>query len=589
MNFSHFQDECRKLAQAPAAGPDASRLRALLGLAWQQTLDNYPEMATELGYPGRDARWTDWSESSIRRRKQEPGLLQEALSSIDRRSLPPEDQLNHDLFAHRITVESGQAEFPEELLPISQMHGIQQDAARLLSMMPVRTKEQRENIFARMEALPVLVDQTVQLLSRGIAAGITPPRVSMEEIPAQVRNQVVADPQQAPVLAGFAKLPSGLSKSQAEKIRTEAAARYRKYVVPAFEKLAAYLESEYLPGCRESTAWVDLPQGREWYEFNVRRHTTTDLTPDEIFDIGQSEVARLRGEMDRVIKESGFSGDFSAFCEFLRTDDRFFFSTPDELLRAYRDIAKRVDPELVRLFGKLPRLTYGVVPIPSYAEKSQTTAYYQPGSPQAGRPGYFYANTYDLSSRPKWEMEALTLHEAVPGHHLQIALSQEMEHLPEFRREEWMTAFGEGWALYAESLGEEMGFFADPYSKFGQLTYEMWRAIRLVVDPGLHWKGWSREQAIQFFLDNSSKTRHDVKVEVERYIVWPGQALAYKVGELKIRELRTYAEERLGDRFDLRSFHDYLLGESYLPLTMLQERMSAWVDDLSGASGLTDQ
>jgi len=310
----------------------------------------------------------------------------------------------------------------------------------------------------------------------------------------------------------------------------------------------------------------------------VRHYTTTSLTPDEIFNIGQSEVKRIRQEMDRIISETGFEGDFTAFCEFLRTDDRFFFDTAEDLLREYRDISKRIDPELVKLFGKLPRLPYGVIPVPSYAEKSQTTAYYEPGSAEAGRPGYFYANTYDLKSRPRWEMEALTLHEAVPGHHLQISLAQELENIPKFRRHSWITAYGEGWALYSESLGEEMGFYADPYSKFGQLTYEMWRAIRLVVDVGIHVKGWSRQQAIDFFTENSSKTPHDIEVEIDRYIVWPGQALAYKIGELRITELRAFAEERLGESLDIRAFHDELLGYGCLPLDLLESRMRRWVE-----------
>jgi uncharacterized protein (DUF885 family) len=281
--------------------------------------------------------------------------------------------------------------------------------------------------------------------------------------------------------------------------------------------------------------------------------------------------------MESIIEQTGFQGDFAAFSHHLRTDPKFYFDDAESLLAGYRDIAKRLDPELPRLFGRLPRLPYGVVAVPSYSEKSQTTAYYRSGSIAAGRAGYFYANTYDLKSRPKWEMEALTLHEAVPGHHLQIALAQELEGLPEFRRHGRYTAFVEGWGLYAESLGEELGLYQDPYARFGQLTYEMWRAIRLVVDTGMHALGWSRQEAIDFFKENASKTEHDIVVEVDRYIVWPGQALAYKIGELKIQELRRRALEKLGGRFDARAFHDELLGQGPLPIELLESRMEAWI------------
>jgi uncharacterized protein (DUF885 family) len=333
-----------------------------------------------------------------------------------------------------------------------------------------------------------------------------------------------------------------------------------------------------VPACRESISAAALPDGEAWYAHEVRRHTTTGLPPVEIHEIGQAEVARLRGAMEEVIRTTRFSGGFGAFNEFLRTDPRFFFTTAEELLVAYRDIAKRADPELVRLFGTLPRLPYGVVAVPDHEAPSTTTAYYLRGSLEAGRPGLFYANTYDLAARPRWEMEALTLHEAVPGHHLQIALAAELEGLPEFRRMgEASTAYVEGWGLYAESLGEELGFYTDPFARFGQLTYEMWRAVRLVVDTGIHALGWTRDQALQVFRENTGKADHDISVEVDRYISWPGQALAYKIGELKLKELRAFAAAELGDRFDVRAFHDHVLGAGALPLDVLDARMRAWV------------
>ncbi|MCM2282973.1 MAG: DUF885 domain-containing protein, partial [Bdellovibrionaceae bacterium] len=308
-----------------------------------------------------------------------------------------------------------------------------------------------------------------------------------------------------------------------------------------------------------------------------RTTTTTNLTPQEIHEIGLKEVARLHQEMEKVAKESGFKGSQAEFQKYLRTDKKFFHSTAADLIREYRDIAKRADAELPKLFGRLPRLPYGIVPVPAYSEKSQPTAYYNGGSLEAGRAGLFFANTYDLKSRPRWEMEALTLHEAVPGHHLQIALAQEMEKGPEFRKHAGYTAYSEGWGLYAESLGYEMGFYKDPYQRFGQLTYEMWRALRLVVDTGLHHLGWSRQQAIDYMQKYLAKADHDIVVEVDRYIVWAGQATAYKVGQLKIRELREKSQSALGDQFDVRKFHDVILGSGALPLDVLETKVDAYI------------
>jgi len=309
----------------------------------------------------------------------------------------------------------------------------------------------------------------------------------------------------------------------------------------------------------------------------VKWHTTTNQTAQEIHQIGLSEVKRLRAEMDKVMAAAGFKGSYEAFKKFLRTDPRFYFKDAGSLLTAYRDIAKRADPELARLFGRLPQTPYGVKAVPDAIAPSQTTAYYDPGSFAAGRPGYMFANTYKLEARPKWEMEALTLHEAVPGHHIQVSIAQEFEGLPDFRKNSSYTAFVEGWGLYAESLGEEMGFYKDPYSKFGQLTYQMWRAIRLVVDTGLHSMGWTRDQAIHFFRENAAKTDQDIIVEVDRYIVWPGQALGYKMGQLKIQELRTRAARQLGSRFDIRQFHDIVLGQGAVPMDLLEQQVNAWI------------
>jgi uncharacterized protein (DUF885 family) len=395
-------------------------------------------------------------------------------------------------------------------------------------------------------------------------------------VPAQVEQLVPADPMASALLEPFTRIPSTIALADRTRLVAAATHVYTKRVRPAYRELASYLGATYVPKARESIAWSSLPDGHAWYAYDVKLETTTSRTPDEIHAIGLAEVKRIRAQMDSAIRATGFTGDFKAFVTMLRTDPRFFMKDSASLVNAYRDIAKRIDPELPRLFGHLPRLPYVISTIPSYAAPAQATAYYLSGSPDSHQPGTFYVNTYALDSRPTWEMEALTAHEAVPGHHLQITLSQEMHDLPAFRRYTGYTAFTEGWGLYAESLGSELGLYRDPYSKFGQLSYEMWRAIRLVLDTGIHDRGWTREQAMEYFRANSAKTEQEITSEVDRYIVTPGQALAYKSGELAIRAMRQRAERELGSRFDIRAFHDEILGEGALPLDILDTRMQEW-------------
>jgi uncharacterized protein (DUF885 family) len=462
-------------------------------------------------------------------------------------------------------------------MTLNQLGGIQQDLPQVLQLMQTSKTSHFDDRVARLEAAGTLADQTIALLREGLANGVTPPQVTLRDVPKQVSALITSDPKDSALFRSFRDLPSSLPAAEAEEIRARALAAITNQVFPKLRELEKFLTTEYLPRARTNIACTSLPDGQAWYARRVRHYTTTDLTPQQIHEIGMSEVRRIRAEMESIRKKTGFQGDLPAFFAHLRTHPDFFYTHASELLAGYRDVAKRADEQLPRLFGKLPRLPYGVAPIPSYSERSQTTAYYQPGAGAFGRPGTFFANTYQLNSRPKWEMEALTLHEAVPGHHLQIALAQELEGVPEFQKHSETTAFVEGWGLYSESLGEEMGFYQDPYSKFGQLTYEMWRSIRLVVDTGMHALGWSREQAIQFFKDNAGKSEHDIVVEVDRYIVWPGQALAYKIGQLKIRELRALATAELGPKFDLRAFHDELLSRGAVPLDILEARMKEWI------------
>jgi uncharacterized protein (DUF885 family) len=570
-----FEQDCGRLASAQAN--DTERLRQLFKLDWDHTMRENPEFATEVGYLGQNDRWTDESLEAIARRKRELQAPMKVVQSIDRSRLNVPDQLNYDLFKknHEDAIEG--TRFKGEYMPLTQLNGVQQDVAQVLELSPRATVKDFEDMIARLNAVPVVISQTMVLMNKGLETGITPPRITLRDVSQQIKNQMIEDPAKNAILKPFMEFPAEIPEKERERLRKEATMALKEKVIPAFGKFYEFFVQTYLPKTRETIAMSDLPDGRAWYAFNVRTVTTTSLTPDQIHELGLSEVKRIRQEMDKIITQTGFKGSFGEFSKFLRADPKFYYTDADSLLRGYRDIAKRADPELARLFGKLPRLPYGVKAVPAYAEKSQTTAYYQPGSPLAGRPGWFYANTYALNTRPKWEMEALTMHEAVPGHHLQISLAQEMEDAPDFRKHAGYTAFVEGWGLYSESLGTEMGFYKDPYMKFGQLTYEMWRAIRLVVDTGMHSMGWSRQKAIDYFMENASKTEHDVTVEVDRYIVWPGQALAYKIGELKLKELRAYATKELGDKFDVRQFHDQVLGNGAVPLDVLELRLKEWV------------
>ncbi|HYO75828.1 MAG TPA: DUF885 domain-containing protein [Thermoanaerobaculia bacterium] len=561
-----------------AATGESQKLHKLIEDEWQWQLRDNPESATSLGDRRYDALLTDRSAAAFARRREHNRATLKTAQAIDRAKLSAADKLNYDLFLLQAKSAVEGDQFPNEVASINQMGGLYSLVGELAQQIPRDTVKDYDNFLARLRAYPKAVDDTIALLRQGLATGVTPPRVILRDVHELIANQIFDDPTKSPVYElAFANFRSGIPAAEQTRLRNEAQTALRNDVLPAMRKLHKFWTDEYYPKTRETIAWTAVPQGKEWYAFNVRQQTTTDLSPDEIHNIGLSEVKRIRGEMEKIKSGTGFTGTLEEFFTFLRTDPRFFYNTREELLTAYRDISKRVDPELTRLFGVLPRLPYGVVPIPAYSEKTNTTAYYYSGSPEAHRPGYYYVNLYDLKSRPKWEMEALSLHEAVPGHHLQIALAQELEGLPAFRRHGGFTAYTEGWGLYAESLGPELGMYTDPYSAFGQLTYQMWRAVRLVVDTGMHAKGWTRQQAIDYFVANSSKSLLDIEVEIDRYLAWPGQALAYKIGELKIRELRARAEKELGDKFDVRAFHDTLLGAGPLPLSLLETRMNEWV------------
>jgi uncharacterized protein (DUF885 family) len=582
-------------AQTPQAQTEEARkFRAYLDADWKRWMEEYPDIATQVGYPGQNNRWTDDSPSGIERRKKHLAESISELKTIHRDGLPESEKLNFDLYSQLLETSEQGLQYgddpmpfrfvvPRSLwMPLNQMEGIQQSAADALENTPHHNVGEYEIILERMRALPASVDQQIALLQEGLERGYTPPKITMRDVPKQIADLIPADPMASALLQPFTEFPSAFPEADRTRLTDEAKKIYTSALAPAFQKLHDYVAATYVPACRETIAATTLPSGAAAYAFHVRWQTTTDLTPKQIHEIGLSEVKRIRAEMGKVIASVNFKGSFHDFTEFLRTDPRFYYDKPDDLVNGYRIIVKKIDPELAHEFGKLPRLPYGVCPIPDFKAPSQTTAYYQPGSPATGRPGCYFVNTYNLHARPKWEMEALSLHEAVPGHHLQLSLGQELENVPEFRKHVGYSAFVEGWALYSESLGEELGLYKDPYSKFGQLTYEMWRAVRLVVDTGMHSMGWTRELAIQFFKDNTGKTDQDITVEVDRYIVWPGQALAYKLGQLKIRELRIEAETKLGANFNVRKFHDAVLESGSVPLSVLEGYMQQWLGAQAG-------
>jgi uncharacterized protein (DUF885 family) len=567
---------------------EGAKLHKIFDDEWEWGLREFPERATFVGDRRYDALLTDRSPEAFAKRREHNKDVLARITGIDRAKLSADDQLNCDLALLQAQNRVDSDRFPNEVLQISQMEGVHEAMSDLAQAIPKETVKDYDNFLARLRAYPRAIDQTIALLRRGAKEGLTPPRIILRGVADLIDNQINDDPAKTPIYElAFENIRPSIPEAERTRIQSEARQVLKDEVVPALRRLRAFFIDEYFPKTREAIAWTSVPDGKDWYAFNVRTETTTARTPDEIHQTGLAEVKRIRAAMEEIKTSTGFKGTLAEFFDFLRTDPRFFFTERDALLKEYRDISKRIDPELTKLFGTLPRLPYGVVAVPSYGEKTQTTAYYNSGSPQAHRPGLFYANLYDLKSRPKWEMEALTLHEAVPGHHLQIALAQELTNVPRFRRRGGFTAFVEGWGLYAESLGPELGMYKDPYSKFGQLTYEMWRAVRLVVDTGMHAKGWTRDQAIAFFRDNASKTEHDIEVEIDRYLAWPGQALAYKTGELKIKELRAHAEKELGQKFDIRAFHDQLLGAGPLPLSILETRMKDWVAKERGGAKAT--
>lgn len=573
---------------AEAKKPDAAAkaLRTLIEQDWQYQLERAPTYASVQGDRRWNTRWDDLSLAALEAdQKHSRGVL-EKLKKVDRARLSAEDQLNLDLLQkeHETWVE--EYGFGWYLLPTNQVGGIPegirqppglQTAYQLADTLRFETVKDYEDWIARLNGFGTYVDQVMALMREGVRQKKVHPRAIVQRIPPQIEKQLVEDPAKSGFYTPFHRFPAKLPVAEQQRLAAAGRKAVQEGVLPALRRFHQFLLAEYLPGAPEAVGVWQMENGEAMYAFLARKFTTTPLTPDEIHALGLSEVKRIRGEMEAIMKRTGFQGSLAEFFQFVRTDPRFYHRTGDELLLHYRALSKRIDPLLVRLFKTLPRQPYAVEPTPEAMAPDVTTGFYYPGSSDGSRPGTYLVNLYRPETRPRWEMVPLTLHEAVPGHHLQTSLATEQMDLPDFRRYGYYVAYGEGWALYCETLGDEMGLYADPYDKFGQLSYDMWRAVRLVVDTGMHVKRWTRQQALDYFMENAPRQALDITNEVDRYIAWPGQALAYKVGQLRIREMRTRAEQTLGERFDVREFHDVVLLGGSLPLDVLERKVDAWV------------
>lgn len=557
--------------------PTTKQLNALYSQVWEYILQSEPIFATQSGDHRYDDRLPQISEEAYTRQLGQMRVFQAALQNISPTDLPSEEQINRQVLESILENICSGLEHHTYRFSVSQQGGFYIEFVDLPEYAPFNNLQDYQNFLARLAGFRAYARDYITLLRGALRQGDIHPRTAVAGIPAALKKQLTQTAESTPFYRPFENIPPALS-AQASTLREQARQAIHNSVLPGYRDFLQFIEEEYLPAARESIAACDLPNGLAFYQAQIRHHTTLTLTPQEIHAIGRQEVARIRVEMQAILDQNSFQGSIQDYIHYLRTDPQFYLTTPQALLQSAALIAKRMDGELPRLFGKLPRLPYGIRATPDYIAPFSTTAYYFPGTGDGTRAGYYYVNTYDLKSRPLYELEALTLHEAVPGHHLQIALQQEMDELPALRRFYFFNAYIEGWALYSERLGLETGFYSDPASNFGRLTYEMWRACRLVVDTGMHALGWTRQQAIDFMLENSALTLLNITNEVDRYIAWPGQALAYKLGEIHIRSLRQSAEQALGARFNLRAFHDTLLSNGAVPLNVLTHMIQKWIE-----------
>lgn len=570
---------CLASACSPSSAQETSpdQFTALVDEMWEFQLREDPLFATSAGDHRYDDRLPAVSLGDQERRHDAQTEFLNRLDAIDRAALAADDRVNYDILHRQLTDAMSEYEFRAQLMPINQRSGFHVEFPELPRNVPLDTVADYENYLARLRAFGQYADENISLMREGLVAERVLPAVAWEGWQKAVDAQITDDPEKNLLYEPFREFPEAIPEAEHERLQAAARKAISTSVVPGYRRFRQFMDEEYVLGARDSVGISAVPGGRDYYRFCVRKFTTLDLTPEEVHQIGLAEVARIQAEMDQIIRDVGFDGDFAAFTDFLREDPQFYAETSEQLLKEVALVLKRMDGQLPTLFRKLPRQPYGLREIPEYIAPRTTAAYYQPPTGDGTKAGFFYMNTYNLKSRPFFTIEALSFHEAVPGHHLQLALQMEIEGLPQFRRFTSFTAFVEGWALYAERLGRELGFYQDPYSDFGRLTLEMWRACRLVVDTGIHYYGWTRQQAIDYLLQHTALSMQDITSEVDRYITWPGQALAYKIGEMKIRELRAEAEEQLGEQFDIREFHDVVLSSGAVPLDVLEANVDAWL------------
>jgi uncharacterized protein (DUF885 family) len=566
---------------------EVKQLHALFDRAWETRLRESPLFATSVGRHEYDDRLPSVTPQDLQRRYELNKRELDELKQIDRGKLPAGEVVNYDMFRRQLDESIEGYELGDYEMPINADSGFHGGFSRLPQDVPLATVKDYENYISRLRQWPRYVREEIELMRAGIKRGFTVPRATLTGYDKTMSAHVVDDVTKSVFWKPFEKFPSTVPDEARERLRSEGGKAVMEGAVAGYRELLDFFDNEYLPHARTTLGAYDLPNGRAYYQFKIREFTTTNLTPEQIHEIGLKEVDRISAEMNDVIKQTGFKGDFAAFLQFLRTDPQFYAKKPYELLARASFIAKKIDGKLPSLFGKLPRLPYTVEPVPADIAPQYTSGRYVSAPEGSTRPGIYWVNTYALESRPLYNLEALTLHEAVPGHHLQISLGREVKNVPDFRRFTYISAFGEGWGLYCEYLGVEAGIYDSPYSNFGRLGYEMWRACRLVVDTGIHAKGWTRQQAIDYMATRTSLPLHEVETEVDRYISWPAQALSYKLGELKIKELRHRAEQTLGTRFDLRAFHDTVLGSGSVPLDVLEVNVNRWIEEQGRATSLS--
>jgi uncharacterized protein (DUF885 family) len=536
-----------------------------------------PQSALQEGDKSAISRMPDVTPAGLKARGAELKSIHSRLRAVSPDNLSPDARFNHAFLSRVVDDEVESFAFGDERIPFTNEGGFFTGGMYAARTLRIETRQEAEAYIARLEATPKYYADNIANMRRGLKEGFTQPRTSVENALRIAKTQASTPADESPLLTPFAKLPSTMPAAEQEALRARLRSVVAEKVQPAQAEIVRFFETEYLPKARASLGVSEVPGGRDYYRHLVRRFTTTAMTPDEVHELGLKEVARIRAEMDEVMKEAKWTGSFPEFLNFLRTDPQFYAKSREELLEKASTIAKRADGQLPALFKTLPRLTYDVRPVPAELEEGYTTGRYFGGNPKLGVAGGYIVNTSHLDQRGLYELTSLTLHEAVPGHHLQIALAQEAGDQPYFRRHSQVTAFTEGWGLYSEFLGYEMGMYRTPYEKFGRLSYEMWRACRLVADTGIHWKGWTIEQARACFRDNSALAPHNIETELQRYIAWPGQALAYKIGELKLKELRFRAEKELGEKFRVREFHDAVLLQGPMPLSLLEQKIDGWI------------